>query len=183
MDVAHRPFRPTLPCRSTTTTHVDAMAKQPAQDVSGVALKSASSLMGLQLFSRLATFSLNQALVRLSTPQVYGTVSIQLELFLNTVLFLSREGFRNALLRADSKTKENRISPSVYNIALLPVYTGLGVCGLVVFLYTRFASPATKSQPHFMSTVAVYAVASLIELLSEPLLIRSVFCVCIEVHY
>ena len=93
-------------------------------NLSNAALKSVSSLMGLQLFSRLISFALNQALVRLATPDVYGTVSIQLELLLNTILFLSREGFRNALLRADVTISQVDASLLVSNIALLPVYLG-----------------------------------------------------------
>lgn len=62
-------------------------------------LSGASSLVALQASTRLLTFVLNQALVRLASPQVFGTAAIQFELLLSTILFLSREGCRQALLR------------------------------------------------------------------------------------
>lgn len=60
------------------------------------------SLILLQLLSRLLTFALNQSLVRLAPPEVFGTAAIQFDLICSTVLFLSREGIRNALLRGDT---------------------------------------------------------------------------------
>lgn len=160
-----------------------AMAQARTSDLSNLALRSASSLMALQLFSRSITFALNQALVRLASPTVYGTVSIQLELLLNTILFLSREGFRNALLRAntDSKQKEGA-AHLAYNISLLPVYLGGFVSVLTTIIYTGFTSLETKSQPFFLVTVVLYATAALIELLSEPMHIAYVSTICLRVN-
>ncbi|KIM26738.1 hypothetical protein M408DRAFT_180306 [Serendipita vermifera MAFF 305830] len=69
-------------------------------------LAGASSLVLLQVLTRLVTFFLNQILVRLSTPQVFGTAAIQFELLLSTILFLSREGVRLALLRSSTDEKK-----------------------------------------------------------------------------
>ena len=66
--------------------------------------KGASYLVGLQLFTRLLTFALNQALLRFLSPSVLGLASIQLELLSSTVLFLSREAIRCALLRTNLLT-------------------------------------------------------------------------------
>lgn len=146
------------------------------QDLSGLALRSASSLMALQLFSRFITFALNQALVRLASPTVYGTVSIQLELLLNTILFLSREGFRNALLRADNDNKRKKDAGILtYNISLLPVYLGGFVSIITAIVYLGLASSETKAQPFFFQAVALFSVAALVELLSEPMHIMYVF--------
>ncbi|KAH8814772.1 Rft-1-domain-containing protein [Flagelloscypha sp. PMI_526] len=70
------------------------------------ALSTLLSLVFLQLSSRLLTFGLNQFLIRLTTPKAYGTASIQFELLSSTILFLGREGVRNAVLRAKSNNKE-----------------------------------------------------------------------------
>ena len=137
--------------------------------LSSQSLKSASSLMALQLFSRLVTFALNQALVRLASPIAYGTVSIQLELLLSTILFLSREGFRNALLRANTEAKTQESKYLSYNISLLPVYLGSFVTILTSVLYIQAASDETSSQPYFQITVILYAVAALFELMCEPM--------------
>ena len=129
--------------------------------------------MGLQVFSRLISFALNQALVRLATPDVYGTVSIQLELLLNTILFLSREGFRNALLRADvDASSHTDTSLLVSNIALLPVYLGIPVSVFTSASYLRLVSMETKSQAFFHETVVIYTLAAVLELFSEPMHVK-----------
>ncbi|OCH92625.1 Rft-1-domain-containing protein [Obba rivulosa] len=145
-------------------------------------LTSASFLVLLQLFSRLFTFILNQALVRLVSPQVFGTAAIQFELLLSTILFLSREGIRNALLRAPTSTKDSGKKDDgesagagalVTNISLLPVLLGIPTSILATLVYLRTASASTTSQPHFHLAVAIYALAAFCELLSEPLYIRA----------
>ena len=73
-------------------------------------LAGASSLVLLQVLTRVVTFFLNQILVRLSTPQVFGTAAIQFELLLSTILFLSREGVRLALLRSSNEEKKDEKS-------------------------------------------------------------------------
>ena len=137
-------------------------------------LANASSLVLLQLFSRAFTFGLNQALVRLATPQTFGTAAIQFELLLSTILFLSREGVRNALLRSSVKNKKGDSDAAlVENISLVPVFLGIPISGLTALVYVQSASPTTASQPHFHLSVAIYALAAILELLSEPLYIRA----------
>jgi len=138
-------------------------------------LANASSLVLLQLFSRAFTFGLNQALVRLATPQTFGTAAIQFELLLSTILFLSREGVRNALLRSSVKGEKKKDSnlALVENISLIPVFLGVPISGLTALVYVQSASRTTASQHHFHLSVAVYAIAAVLELLSEPLYIRA----------
>ena len=135
----------------------------------------------LQLFSRVFTFALNQLLVRLVSPQVFGTAAIQFELLLSTILFLSREGVRNALLRAspvktsagkDSKVKGTS-QPLVDNIALIPILLGVPVTIFSALVYLKASSETTSSQSHFRLSVFIYALAAFCELLSEPLYIRA----------
>ncbi|KAF8645628.1 hypothetical protein AX16_007710 [Volvariella volvacea WC 439] len=66
---------------------------------SGSFTSTTGSLIFLQASSRLLTFTLNQCLLHFSTPTSFGVASIHFELLLSTILFLSREGVRNALLR------------------------------------------------------------------------------------
>ena len=137
-------------------------------------LASASSLVLLQLLSRVFTFVLNQALVRLVTPQVFGTASIQFELLLSTILFLSREGVRNALLRnstpGDTKSKASTLAD---NVALLPVLLGIPVTVVTAYIYLYSSSATTSSQAHFHLSAVIYALAAFCELLSEPLYIKA----------
>ena len=72
--------------------------KKADNDSISSTLKTGRSLVLLQLLTRVLTFVLNQSLVRLASPEVFGTAAIQFDLIYSTVLFLSREGIRNALL-------------------------------------------------------------------------------------
>ena len=146
---------------------------QPDTTLVSASLASASSLVLLQLLSRVFTFVLNQALVRLVTPQVFGTASIQFELLLSTILFLSREGVRNALLRSTETKAQSKQSALTYNISLLPVLLGIPVAVATVCIYLFSSSSTTSSQAHFHLSAVVYALAAFCELLSEPLYIRA----------
>ncbi|KAH7927704.1 Rft-1-domain-containing protein [Leucogyrophana mollusca] len=139
-------------------------------------ISSASSLVGLQLFSRGFTFILNQALFRLASPQVFGTAAIQFELVLSTILFLSREGVRNALLRAwpspdePNSTKLTSVDTvKSTNLASVPALIGLPVAITTVCLYGYAASADTQSQPRFRPALWIYALAAVGELCSEPM--------------
>ncbi|KAG1804248.1 Rft protein-domain-containing protein [Suillus subaureus] len=141
-------------------------------------LTSLFSLMGLQLGSRLLTFILNQALFRLASPQAYGTAAIQFELILSTILFLSREGIRNALLRAwprnttihtqGSTSNDNHV-PALTNLSALPIILGLPVSLATAVSYSTLASNDVRRQPHFHVALTIYVFAALSELFSEPM--------------
>ncbi|KAI8974226.1 Rft-1-domain-containing protein [Trametes punicea] len=153
------------------------MSPQKSSSLLAATLASGSSLVLLQLFSRVVTFILNQALVRLVSPQVFGTTSIQFELLLSSILFLSREGVRNALLRAPSHTQLSMDQDSakrlVTNVSLLPVLLGIPTAAISAFIYLGTSHSTTSSQPHFRTSVALYVLAAFFELLSEPMYIRT----------
>lgn len=141
-------------------------------------LTSLFSLMGLQLGSRLLTFVLNQALFRLASPRAYGTAAIHFELILSTILFLSREGVRNALLRAwprnttihtqGSTSNDDHVS-ALTNLSALPIILGLPVSLATAVAYATLASDDVRHQPHFHMALSTYVFAALSELFSEPM--------------
>lgn len=149
------------------------MGAEAKPDLLSNALASASSLVLLQFFSRVFTFVLNQALVRYVSPQVFGTAAIQFELLLSTILFLSREGVRNALLRSPEAKATKGEARLVTNISVLPALLGIPAAILITLFYLASTSASTAAQPHFRLSVAIYAVAASLELLSEPLYIRA----------
>ncbi|ETW81859.1 multidrug flippase [Heterobasidion irregulare TC 32-1] len=153
----------------------DASPQSPSVNLLSATLSSASSLVFLQFFSRIFTFALNQALVRLASPQTFGTAAIQFELLLSTILFLSREGVRNALLRAPPSVSSNKkgLRDLLTNISLLPVFLGIPAAFIIASIYTVASAPSTAAQPHFHLSVVIYAVAASLELLAEPLHIRA----------
>ena len=147
-------------------------------------------LVGLQLFSRIVTFAMNQFIMRSINADTLGVVEIQLELLLSTILFLSREGFRTALLRAKdpitiapskgdkhlSKKSPHRLSESdqtVFNLALLPAALGIPVSLLVCIIYYILTPAKTYQISYFSTSVVLYGMAATLELLIEPLFILS----------
>lgn len=151
-----------------------------SKELGNTALRAVSQLVGLQLFSRGFTFALNQALIRVASPEVFGTATVQFELLLSTILFLAREGVRNALLR--SSTAPTLSSPrgddeanaaKVANVATIPVMLGGPLALLATLAYYVLADHSTRSQPHFSLAITLYAIAAFLELLSEPLYIRA----------
>ena len=173
--------RPHEDCRSSYLGRckVKMPSKSPASQSDGRllarSLGSARSLIGLQLVSRLVTFVLNQGLVRLASPQAYGTATIQFELLMSTILFLSREGVRNSLLRVwPQQTNVDEPSSAIpvtqcANLSVLPFFFGLPTTLVTIALYALSASETTASQPHFHLALLSYATAAVGELVSEPM--------------
>ncbi|KAJ7460938.1 Rft protein-domain-containing protein [Mycena galericulata] len=125
-----------------------------------------TSLIGLQVFSRGFTFLLNQALFRLASPGAFGTAAIQFELISSTILFLSREGVRNALLRV-KRTQDG--SWHAGNLSFLPIAIGAPLALATSFVYAHFAGSETSSQSGFHGGIGVYALAAVMELWCEPM--------------
>ncbi|KAJ1299262.1 hypothetical protein OPQ81_002699 [Rhizoctonia solani] len=142
------------------------MTTKPGNELAKGTVNSAYSLIVLQVLSRLATFTLNQLLLRLASPKVFGTAAIQLDLLLSTVLFLSREGVRNALLRVP---RELSGSTKIKNVSTIPALLGAPLAFGLTLGYRTIASPATRAQHYFDQAVSIYALAALIDLVSEPL--------------
>ncbi|KAJ2920988.1 hypothetical protein H1R20_g16105, partial [Candolleomyces eurysporus] len=146
--------------------------QQQQKSLLNSSVTSLSFLVALQLFSRLFTSVLNQALVRLASPSAFGTASIQFELVLSTILFLSREGVRNAILRSKTTGKEDgegdeRVKQ--LNLTFIPALLGVPLAVGTTLVYLAFASEEVRRQPHLTVAVALYAGAAVVELLSEPM--------------
>ena len=162
----------------------------PNREAAQPAAASASTLILLQVAARALTFVLNQLLVRLVSPSIFGLANIQLELLLSTILFLSRDGFRTILIRAESgntsstsssDAQEAQTCPrrgttnAVHNVSLLPIPIGLGFTVAACTAYVHYISPAAMHAiPTFHASIALYALGALAELAYEPLLIRAV---------
>ncbi|EKM74897.1 hypothetical protein AGABI1DRAFT_132740 [Agaricus bisporus var. burnettii JB137-S8] len=125
-------------------------------------ISSLGALVGLQLVSRLFTFVLNQALIRMTSPEIFGAAAIQFELILSTILFLSREGVRTTILRV--KTPQ----PKEMNLSFLPLAIGAPLAGVLAWVYVQYVQQNLKNQPFFKEAVAIYALAAVLELLTEP---------------
>jgi oligosaccharide translocation protein RFT1 len=142
------------------------------------------SLIGLQLVSRLASFSLNQSLLRIASPTVYGTAAIQFDLIRDTVLFLGREAVRGVVLRThvvDDREKDNGAIESslrasgtrrrILNMALLPPVLGLLVVFTIVPAYVSTLPDKTTSQSCYKVSLYGYLFSTVLELATEPFML------------
>lgn len=162
------------------------MAESTKAAAGNAASSSASTLILLQISSRLLTFVLNQLLVRLVSPGIFGLANIQLELLISTILFLSRDAFRTILIRSEPNTNPVPRKPTqartrrgttnaIHNISLLPIPIGFTLTVAACTAYVRYISPAGMRQlATFHASIALYALGALSELLFEPLVIRAV---------
>ncbi|KAM7222951.1 oligosaccharide translocation protein RFT1 [Rhypophila decipiens] len=138
------------------------------------AVQGASLLILLQVISRAITFIANQLLLRFLTAQLLG-VSTQLEVYYLSVIFFARESLRVAVQRQDSPSKkdgqndEAKATQAVVNLGYLAI--GLGIPCAVGFgwLYLHSLSTETlASTPYLVPSLYIYALAAVIELISEP---------------
>jgi oligosaccharide translocation protein RFT1 len=136
------------------------MSSEDALKKSSIA--SVTALIGLQLFSRLFTFVLNQALIRMTSPEIFGAAVIQFELVLSTILFLSREGVRTTILRVKSP------GPKAMNLSFVPIGVGIPLACVIAWVYVEYAGEELRKRAFFREAVGVYAIAAVVELLTEP---------------
>ncbi|KAI0148830.1 Rft-1-domain-containing protein [Xylariaceae sp. FL1272] len=144
-----------------------------SQNEQTAAVRGASVLILLQIASRAVTFIANQLLLRFLTAQLLG-VSAQLEVYYLSVLFFARESLRVAVQRQSSSDDANKRegnatgSQSVVNVAYLAIVLGLAASGGLGWAYLHYVDSATATTPHLDTALWIYAVAAIVELLSEP---------------
>ncbi|CAO3690407.1 unnamed protein product [Rhizopus stolonifer] len=128
--------------------------------------KGASYLIMLQFISRMLTFSLNQIVLRYTTPDAFGIASVNLELLASTILFISREGFRTVLTRSSKNQQQ------IINLAYIPAGLGLFTTTLCCGYYLHtITSSDSAAYPYYGTSVVLYGLASFLELSVEPLFI------------
>lgn len=143
-----------------------------------------------QIGTRALTFAVNQVLLRYLSPRIYG-VATQLELFSVSILYFSRESLRVALARQrddpsgepeqpngkrpEEKTARLAVSygPSrkmqeVINLSHIAIALGLPLTVLFGWLYVRSADSEVLETRHLRNSLNIYALATVLELLSEP---------------
>ncbi|KAK7705278.1 Oligosaccharide translocation protein rft1 [Diaporthe eres] len=151
-------------------------------------VRGASLLILLQVFSRAVTFIANQLLLRFMTASLLG-VSTQLEVYYLSVLFFARESLRVAIQRQGPLTSDSapdtkdtkpthrdgkqdaraQETQAVVNLGYVAIILGLAVAALLGWMYLGSIPAATLlSTPYLVPSVYIYALASILELLSEP---------------
>ncbi|KAL4785835.1 Rft protein-domain-containing protein [Aspergillus varians] len=169
---------------------------QPAGNSSSMlasAMSGTTILIFVQLASRLFVFASNQMVLRSLSPSILG-ISAQLELFLISILYFSRESIRAAIRRqplqrpavysaaADKDTglsgeeHERKFqaiqatsSQTIVNMSYLSIAMGIITATALSVFYVHFASDEVSETPYYHASVAITAIASLVELSSEPI--------------
>ncbi|KAF8761239.1 Rft-1 protein [Rhizoctonia solani] len=119
---------------------------RPDDDPAKGSVKSAYSLIGLQVLSRLATFTLNQLLLRLASPKSSAQPRSSSTFCYLLFFFFPVKVFEMRFLEYPENNQSRRNSRLPHNC---------------------FSS--TRAQPYFDQAVSIYALAALIDLVSEPL--------------
>ncbi|KAM0873787.1 hypothetical protein ACQ4PT_037852 [Festuca glaucescens] len=124
-----------------------------------------------QFLSRVIPFLYNGWFVRQLSADDCAAYALQLPLFINCVLFLSREGFRRACLRNTSGSGDVLSDVEILKVAWMIIPFGL----LVTFIGSLFVFKVKKlkfSDPYAKATLII-GFACILELLAEPLYILS----------
>lgn len=161
---------------------------QPGKDEAGRVQRpsafATALLIIIQLTSRLFTFAANQLILCKLSPATLG-IATQLELYLNTTLYFSRESIRVAIQRQPLRVVANQddtdeaskreiqdenltASQSVVNISYLSLAMGFPFAIILTMFYMHFSPKEAAETPHYDTSVIVTGVASLLELGSEP---------------
>jgi oligosaccharide translocation protein RFT1 len=145
--------------------------------------QGAGYLLIFNIISKIITFTMNQLILYFTDLNSFGIANIQFELLMSTILFLSREGVRCALLRVneiqhESSSKEEKKSNNLneaikaqqfINISYIPILMGALLSPVLYYVFNITVSKDTLNYPGFSSTLNLYVISSLVELLSEPL--------------
>ena len=166
-----------------------------SQSILSKSAKGASFLIALQIGSRILTFAVNQTLLRYVSPKLLG-ISTQLDLYVISVLFLSRESLRVALQRQrdgsedapplpdvgrDHKSHDNnapadaiaryrpaiRVQEAVNLSHIAPTIGLILAIGFGVYYRLKIGG-AILQLPYFNYSLALYGFSTVLELLSEP---------------
>ncbi|XP_075476131.1 uncharacterized protein LOC142517656 [Primulina tabacum] len=132
-------------------------------------------LLATQFLSRGIPFIFNSWIVRHLTEEDYALYAIQFHLFVTCVLFLSREGFRRACMRADvgcdgaSATGAN--AAKILKMAWLTFPFGV-IVTIVACLLVFWWQGLSFSSP-YAQAILINGFACVLELLAEPFYILS----------
>ncbi|TKA83106.1 hypothetical protein B0A55_00888 [Friedmanniomyces simplex] len=130
-----------------------------SDDAVSASAKGATFMVLLQIGSRAITFALNQVLLRFLSPQLLG-VAVQLELYIISTLYFSRESLRIATQRRSDGGVQAAI-----NLSYLAIIAGLPVGALLAHLYLQSNYPDV---PYLTTALRVNELTAMVELLSEP---------------
>lgn len=165
----------------------DIFLKSNGSDLLNKSTLGASLLMLTQLFTKMLTFLLNQLLIRLISPRVFG-ISAYLEVIVSMVLFFSREGERLSIQRTGDTSSDNNGSTkprkdgyfegtpvgtlqSIINFGYIPLIVGgpLSILILTWQFHSQNFQDSLLMMPYYKITMLLVWLLMMLELAAEPL--------------
>ena len=142
-------------------------------DTESLLRKSASSvglLISFQIASHALTFFLNTVIIRKIDHSLYGFSTVQLQLVVSAILFISREAIRNVCQRTDVTQQGGRDQVAWLSWMAIPI--GVAIKSVVIFGTYYTSSSEELAVVGYSRSVSVIAIAAFMELLIEPVYIR-----------
>ncbi|GMY07836.1 protein RFT1 homolog [Fagus crenata] len=131
-------------------------------------------LLATQFMSRGIPFVFNSWIVRHLTEADYALYAVQFHLFVTCILFLSREGFRRACLRADMKCDSTAVEENTVKLMKVAWMTlPLGILITIAACFFVFWWQELSYSNPYAQAILINGGACLLELLAEPLYILS----------
>ncbi|KAK4539565.1 hypothetical protein LTR36_010842 [Oleoguttula mirabilis] len=130
-----------------------------SDDAVSASAKGATFMVFVQVGSRAVTFALNQILLRFLSPQLLG-VAVQLELYIISTLYFSRESLRIATQRRSDGGVQAAI-----NMSYLAIAAGLPIGALLAQIYLGTNYPDV---PYLTTALRINQFTVMVELISEP---------------
>ncbi|KAI8564568.1 hypothetical protein RHMOL_Rhmol03G0190900 [Rhododendron molle] len=131
-------------------------------------------LFATQFLSRGIPFIFNSWIIRHLTEKDYALYAVQFHLFVTCILFLSREGFRRACMRADIKCDDGSAGENVsklLKVAWMTVPFGILIT-VIACILVFWWQELSYSNPYGQA-ILINGLACVLELLAEPLYILS----------
>ncbi|CAH8259982.1 unnamed protein product [Arabidopsis lyrata] len=126
-------------------------------------------LLGTQFISRGISFTVNSWIVRHLTEEDYALYAVQFHLFVTCVLFLSREGFRRACLRANIKSSSDVTRLLKVAWLTFPLGIDITIAACIFVLWWQNLSYSDT----YAQAILIFGSACVLELMAEPLYILS----------
>lgn len=127
-----------------------------------VATSGAGLMLVTTVVKKVITFALRQVLFRQANPTLIGAAEIQLELLLSSLLFLTRESIRTAVLRVDGSDPQK--FQHIINLSWLSPLVLACICAYVVL----FQGMSTWNSDVSPLVIQLYCLGALFEACGEP---------------
>ncbi|KAI5954505.1 RFT1 [Candida jiufengensis] len=147
-------------------------SEEPKSNVIEETAKGITSLVFVQIITKLFTFLLNQLLIRFISPEIFG-LTIYLEFLVSTILFFSRESIRLSIQRITNDLKnKTRTLQKIINFGFLPLFLSIPIT-LLLGYFQGYRSDNFQNyllNLPFHNLILVFLVLSIIlELSIEPI--------------